>query len=362
MTKQALRTLAHNVGTVSKAPHTTALDTVRAQHNYESSVEVRRSEEAQALAGDCGIVGEQDEHTDILLLDERYKVGRKLNEGSFGAVYTAVDLQKNIVYAAKFVTAPSPLPEIVTHARLGAPPRLGGRFAARLRKSILHEAAVLRRLGPHAHIVQLICEHDQGLVLELAASDLSNLLDRGKLESETAHGIFKQVVTAVAHCHHAGIYHLDIKPSNILVVEDSSTGAQLPTVKLCDFGGSVQTSNPQQALTGTVGSMSYMAPEVLAAQSSWTPGPVDCWAVGVLLYALLTSDLPFERATTGCKRFCQLSTDQFDFGTVSDRIDIEVLSMLWKLQPLARMTSDALLEHALLNSESFNEKDQPVET
>ena len=171
MTKQALRTLAHNVGTVSKAPHITALDTVRAQHNYESSVEVRRSEEAQALAGDCGIVGEQDEHTGILL-DERYKVGRKLNEGSFGAVYAAVDLQKNIVYAAKFVTAPSPLPEIVTHARLGAPPRLGGRFAARLRKSILHEAAVLRRLGPHApHIVQLICEHDQGLVLELAAPE-----------------------------------------------------------------------------------------------------------------------------------------------------------------------------------------------
>lgn len=355
MTKQTLRTLALTMGTNSKALRTTAL--VRPQYNDQPE-EIRR-EEAQVVK-DCGIVDEEDEHTGMVL-DERYKVGRKLNEGSFGSVYTALDLQKNIVLAAKFVTAPAPLPEI---AVTGAPPTLGGRFAVRLRKSILHEAAVLQRLGPHAHIVSLICMHSQGLVLELAASDLSQLLDRGKLERETARGIFKQVVQAVAHCHHTGIYHLDIKPSNILVVDNGSTIKRVPTIKLCDFGGSVQSSDPKQALTGTVGSMSYMAPEVLASKS-WIPGPVDCWALGVLLFALLTSELPFERAGTECPRFCQLSSQlssgQLDFRTF-DQIDIEVLSNLWKLQPLARMTCHALLEHALLNDEIFDENDQLVDT
>ena len=248
--------------------------------------------------------------------------------------------------AAKFVTAPAPLPTPTSTL-----PRLGGRFGAQLRKSILHEAAVLQRLGPQAHIVQLVHVHEQGLILDRADTDLEQLIEQGRLERTKTPAIFRQVVAAVAHCHANGVYHLDIKPGNILV-RHSGTGA--PRVTLCDFGGSIQTSNPQQALTGTVGSIGYMAPEVLAAQS-WIPGPVDCWALGVLLYVLLTSELPFECASSSCERFCQVSCGQIDFGILShqglcDRGAIDVLKMLWKIDPATRITSPLLLELDLIQA------------
>jgi len=286
---------------------------------------------------------EPDEHTGIIL-DERYKVGHKLNQGSFGTVYTVVDAHRDVALAAKFVTAPTPLPTAAT----GAPPGLLGRFATRLRQSIFHEAAVLRRLGPHANIVPLIHVHDKGLILGLATSDLSQLLARGKLDAEIAQGIFRQVVDAIAHCHTNGVYHLDIKPSNILVDQT----AEATTIKLCDFGGSVQKTNPQDALTGTVGSIPFMAPEVLASES-WTPGPVDCWALGVLLFMLHTSELPFERAGHECQQFSdfaqsgQLHFGQLHFVNLGEQGNSNMLLQLLKLQPSARMTTQALSKHTL---------------
>ncbi len=93
---------------------------------------------------------------------------------------------------------------------------------------------------------------------------------------------------AVFYLHsEVSVVHRDIKLDNILIEE----GTRM--VKLIDFGFSVLTTTPNQRLKVFCGTPSYMAPEI-TRKMDYEGKPVDIWALGVLLYVMLTGTFPFR--------------------------------------------------------------------
>jgi serine/threonine-protein kinase len=155
------------------------------------------------------------------------------------------------------------------------------------------EARTVARLT-HPNIVAV---HDVGrdgevayLVMELVdGASLATMLTSGPLDIQLAVTIAAQVCDALAAAHAAGVVHRDIKPGNILLTR---TGA----VKVCDFGIArlLHAATTQANLTGpatAVGTSEYMAPEQVAGDQ--VDARTDLYAVGCVLYAMLTGGPPF---------------------------------------------------------------------
>lgn len=109
-------------------------------------------------------------------------------------------------------------------------------------------------------------------------------------------GLLVQILQALAYIHRRGIVHRDLKPGNVLVMapQDGESGSEtaMPQVKVLDFGLSVDIGEAK----GTVGTLYYMAPEVLRGTQA---GPAaDLYAVGVLAYNLFAGRNPFEDPDT----------------------------------------------------------------
>ncbi|MDQ3336446.1 MAG: serine/threonine protein kinase [Myxococcota bacterium] len=154
------------------------------------------------------------------------------------------------------------------------------------------EAEALRRLE-HAHVVRL---HDHGeengvafIVTELVEGrDLAATLAAGRMKFTDVVDAFGQVCEGVAAAHAAGIVHRDLKPANILV---GTNGA----VKVADFGlAQLGADAAVPTLTRTdvaMGTFHYLAPEQ-RKDARAVDHRADVWALGVILYEMLTGELP----------------------------------------------------------------------
>lgn len=131
------------------------------------------------------------------------------------------------------------------------------------------------------------------LVLELAAG--GELFDRiipdKGVSSDVAHFYFRQLFNAVEFCHSKGVTHRDVKPENILL---DSYG----NVKLTDFGFATcfRYKGTERKLDKKCGTPPYVAPEVYAEQK-YDGNLIDYWSCGVVLVALLTGGLPWNKPT-----------------------------------------------------------------
>jgi eukaryotic-like serine/threonine-protein kinase len=136
----------------------------------------------------------------------------------------------------------------------------------------------------------------------LEGMDLGELLEeRGPVPIGVAVDYVLQACEAIAEAHAAGIVHRDLKPPNLFLAQQPDGGA---IVKVLDFGISKANiaDEPEQgrgALTGTTdifGSPTYMSPEQLKASRD-VDARADVWALGVILYELISGRAPFDRPT-----------------------------------------------------------------
>jgi serine/threonine-protein kinase len=216
------------------------------------------------------------------ILAGKYRIDRVLGIGGMGVVVAATHLQLDQRVALKFM-----LPEA---QRL---PLLLERFAREAR-------AAVRLQSEHVARVLDVGTLDSGspyMVMEyLDGSDLGSIVEtRGALPVETAVDFVLQACDAVAEAHSVGIVHRDLKPRNLFVTQRNDGRA---FVKVLDFGIAKHTvsSGVDLSLTKTtdvIGSPNYMSPEQLRA-SKGADERSDIWALGVILYELLTGTLPFN--------------------------------------------------------------------
>jgi serine/threonine protein kinase len=232
-------------------------------------------------------------------LNKRYKITAVLGKGAMGTVYRAVDLHTRQEVALKFISS-----------ELAVNPVMLERFK--------HEGDALQKLK-HPNIVGYINAFEWGgnylsnsslidlinnifagtgpksqhyvIVMEyVSGGSLYELLKQGPLSIERAQKICLDLSDALTRVHQLSIIHRDIKPENILIADDG-------TPKLADFGVARITEGTRMTRTGTqVGTPYYMAPE--AWEGKLLDAQADIWSLGVILFEMLTGQVPFDGDTS----------------------------------------------------------------
>ena len=123
-------------------------------------------------------------------------------------------------------------------------------------------------------------------VLRTGAELYDYLLKHGALEPSTVQKIFTQLVGAVSFVHNKGCVHRDLKLENILLDKHEN-------VKLVDFGFTREYEGKSNYLQTWCGTVCYSAPEMLRGEK-YAGEKVDVWSLGIILYALLCGELPFD--------------------------------------------------------------------
>jgi hypothetical protein len=213
------------------------------------------------------------------VLAGKYRVERVLGIGGMGVVVLATHLQLEQRVAIKFML----------QAGLRNAP-LVERFAREARAAVrLKSVHVARVLD-----VGLLDSGAPYMVMEyLEGSDLGSVLEtRGALPIDMAVDCVLQACDAVAEAHSLGIVHRDLKPRNLFLTQRNDGRA---LVKVLDFGISKHKSTTDLSLTRTteiIGSPNYMSPEQFRSAKA-ADERSDIWALGVILYELLTGQVPF---------------------------------------------------------------------
>jgi serine/threonine-protein kinase len=219
------------------------------------------------------------------ILAGKYQVERVLGAGGMGVVVAARHVGLDEKVAIKFL-----LPEMLRD------PEVVARFAGEARAAVKIKSEHVARV----HDVGTLENGAPYMVMEyLEGGDLAAWLEqRGALPIEQAVEFVLQACVAVAEAHALGIVHRDLKPANLFCVRRAD--GQL-SIKVLDFGiskltgprGSLPRAVSMTATSAVMGSPLYMSPEqMLSAKSASAQS--DIWALGVILYELLTGKVPFD--------------------------------------------------------------------
>lgn len=204
-----------------------------------------------------------------------YRILEHLGEGGMGVVYKAEDTRLKRTVALKFLSA-----EVTG----------GGEFKERF----IREAQAAAALDhPNICTVYEIDEADGQTFLSMAfleGDSLDRVIAKGLLPLERVISIAIQAAEGLAAAHGQGVVHRDVKASNMIVREDS---AGRPRVTLMDFGLAQMTGRSKLTQTDTrLGTVAYMSPE--QTQGATVDHRSDLWSLGVVIYEMLTGELPFK--------------------------------------------------------------------
>ncbi len=220
-------------------------------------------------------------------LDGRYEIQEIIGVGGMSVVYKAYDNFEDRIVAIKILKE-----EFVTNEE----------FLTRFK----NESKAIAVLS-HPNIVKvydvsfgdliqyIVMEYIDGITLK------EYIARQGSLRWRDAAYFVIQILKGLQHAHDKGIIHRDIKPQNIMVLPDG-------TIKVTDFGIARFARSEQRTITDkAIGSVHYISPE--QARGEKTDKKADIYSVGVMLYEMITGQLPFQAESAVSVAIMQLQRD-----------------------------------------------------
>ncbi|HMA53048.1 MAG TPA: serine/threonine-protein kinase, partial [Acidobacteriota bacterium] len=205
----------------------------------------------------------------------RFEIIEEIGQGGMGTVYKAYDCKIREVVALKLLK-----PEIASD------PEVIERFRNEIK---------LARQVAHRHVCRMYDLGEEYLSIYISmeyvpGEDLKSFIRRsGHLNEAKAVGLGKQIAEGLAEAHRLGVVHRDLKPQNVMIDKDGNA-------KIMDFG--IARSLHTRGVTGTgviIGTPEYMAPE--QAEGRDIDRRVDLYALGAILFEMVTGRVPFEGTT-----------------------------------------------------------------
>jgi myosin-light-chain kinase len=269
-----------------------------------------------------------------------YNIGAILGVGTFGQVRECINTSNGDSYAVKII-------DQCSKAASWGPNTMARR-----------EVELLAALN-HPNIIHFIdlYEDDQFFYVIMERCTGGEIFEkivkqRIMTESEVA-DIFRQMFSAIEYIHSLYIIHRDIKAENWMFTADGR-------VKLVDFGLAVRLPGPKASASEIVGSLYYMAPEMISRKYSF---PVDMWSSGVLMFLLLTGRYPFDDETEELMvRRIQSGELVWDIGGQADPThDAKRFTQrLLEVNPSSRITPLEALNDPFLRHKATSEKTDAI--
>ncbi|HEX6863108.1 MAG TPA: serine/threonine-protein kinase, partial [Thermoanaerobaculia bacterium] len=243
------------------------------------------------------------------LLAGRYRIQERIGSGGMGVVYRALDEELGICIAVKVLR-----------------PDLAGdcRVETRLRRELLLNRQVSHRNAVRIHDIG----QDRGylfLTLDLVEGrSLREMLrEDGRLSPERAVAIARQLALALEAAHNEGIIHRDLKPPNVLVNREGRAW-------ITDFGVARSLHDRGPTRTGSViGTLAYLSPE--QARGEVVDGRSDLYALGILLFEMLTGQLPFKGGSTAEDMAQRITGASKDIRTLREDVPAWLASVIRRL-------------------------------
>jgi len=253
-----------------------------------------------------------------IVVESKYRLAERIGGGGMGDVYRAEHAVTGRPLAIKFL-----------HPELSDNPDLATRF--------FQEAQAVNRIR-HPNIVDVI---DAGvgelgpyIVMEfLDGESVGAALSRlGRFDTEAAIGTAVPVLEALDAAHRVGVIHRDLKPENVFIAYDANKGVAV--VRLLDFGIAKMldgTGTMPRTRTGVVfGTPDYLSPEQATGEQS-LDGRSDLFAVGVLMYELLTGTRPFRAPTAVATAFRVVHAEVPNLAATGVYVDPRLEAVVQKL-------------------------------
>ncbi|KAL2104117.1 hypothetical protein ACEWY4_000985 [Coilia grayii] len=275
-------------------------------------------------------------------ITDKYEIGQVLKAKEFCELCLAKDRQTNKVYVCK---------------------KFFKKDGRKVRKAAKNEIMILKMVN-HPNILQLIdafeTKREYYIIQELATGgDVFDwILDQGNYTERDASNVIRQVLEAVAYLHSLNIVHRNLKLENLMYYTENNHNK----VVLRDF---YLSRFENGSLTEPCGTPEYLAPEVVARHRYGRP--VDCWAIGVIMYILLSGNPPFydetEEENTDLHNriiFCRIVAGDFEFDSpywddISPAAK-ELVCRLMDTDQMLRITAQDALWHEWIAGNGASEK------
>lgn len=279
-----------------------------------------------------------------------YELGRVLREAIYGQVNHAIAL---IPYDGTIYQRANPIKQVAikvySQTRLRA-------MRGKTQENPVSELAAMQLVGQHPNILTALeCCHDTENIYSIMefcdGGELYDVIEEsGAMPECTARMFFRQILSGLAHLQMLGIAHRDLSLENVLY--SRTTG----NCKIIDFGmalllprdaaGQVMLIPPQ----GVCGKRNYISPEVIDNRCPFNGLQSDMWALGVILFIMLTGVPPVDTATPLDPRYRMLSEghigtmlDQWGITLSSEALDL--LSKTLRAIPCERLTAAEVADH-----------------
>ncbi|GAU92545.1 hypothetical protein RvY_04613-2 [Ramazzottius varieornatus] len=263
----------------------------------------------------------------------QYVISKKLGSGACGDVYLASTKDYGEKYAAKVIKKSG--------------------FGPDNKQSCVREVEIMRRTDhPNVALALYVCLQFMGggELFDWIQNYLPSV--EKSQRCTVVRTVFRQIVTAVKHLHEKGIVHRDLKPENILLSDKDAS-----VVKITDFGLSKLIDC--SVMKTRCGTPSYWAPEVIDSDTGTYTSAVDCWSLGVVLFAMLAGYPAFSNDYIGSSLEKQIRTANYKiyppaWETINP-LAKDLMEKLLVISPTERLTVDGILAHPWLEQEEAQE-------